>query len=68
MPLLKKEVSSVDLQIELKRKNIKQRELKQKFNVTDGAISRAIQNDPALKSLRKRIIQYLNSLQSKRAA
>lgn len=63
MATTRKDISPIDLQIELKRKNLKQRELKKRFKVSDGAISRAIQNDPALKSLRLKIVGYLSSIQ-----
>ncbi len=64
MATIRKDISPIDLQIELKRKNLKQRELKKRLKVSDGAISRAIQNDPALKSLRLKIIRHLSSIQN----
>lgn len=64
MPKIKKNIIPIDLQYEIKRLKLNQRKISQHFNVTDGAVSGAINNDPLLKNLRIRIIQYLNSLQN----
>lgn len=61
---IKNDVSPIDLQYEIKRRRLNQRYFAKHFNVTDGAISGAINNDPLLKSLRIRIIQHLNSLKN----
>lgn len=60
---IKKDIAPIDLQYQIKRLSLTQRKLAKHFAVTDGAISGAINNDPLLKSLRIRLIQYLNSLQ-----
>lgn len=64
MPKIKNNISPIDLQYEIKRRNLTQRYFAKRFNVTDGAISGAINNDPLLKNLRFKIIQDLNSLQN----
>ncbi len=64
MPKIKNNISPIDLQYEIKRRNLTQRFFAKRFNVTDGAISGAINNDPLLKNLRFKIIQDLNSLQN----
>lgn len=64
VPRLRKDISPIDLQYEIKRRNLTQRYFAKRFNVTDGAISGAINNDPLLKNLRFKIIQDLNSLQN----
>ena len=64
MPRIKNDILPLDLQYQIKKKNLNQRALTKVFNVSDGAISGAINNNPELKNLRKRLIQYLNSIRS----
>ncbi|MDY0082611.1 MAG: hypothetical protein RBR74_05460 [Ignavibacteriaceae bacterium] len=64
---IKKDISPLELRIELLRRNIKQRQLRDMLGVTDGAISRAIDNDKALKSLRIKIIKKIKTQNFKAA-
>jgi len=64
MPEIKDDIEPLDLQFKIRRLGLRQRDLKRIFKVTDGAISSAINNDPKLKKLRERIINYLNLSQS----
>jgi hypothetical protein len=66
MPRLRNNILPIDLQYEVKRLNLTQRRLASRLKVTEGAISGAINNDPLLKKLRERLIQHLNSLQTKK--
>lgn len=67
MTELNQNIAPLDLQYEIKKLLGTQKKCAKHFKVTEGAISGAINNDPLLKSLRIRIIEYLNTLK-KRAA
>ncbi len=55
--------SSEDVRIVLAILNLNQESLAEPLEVTPASISRAINKDPLLKVLRKKIIDYLNVLQ-----
>lgn len=57
-------ISPLDLRIEIKKLGYTHRKLARVFKVTEGAVTQAIDKDPLVKNLRKRLIQYLNSIQS----
>jgi hypothetical protein len=57
-------ISPLDLRIEIKKLRLTHRKLSKVLNVTEGAITQAIDKDPLVKNLRARLIQYLNSIQS----
>ena len=59
------DISPLDLQYEIKKRGLSQRDIAEKFGKSDAAISCAINNDPLLASLRKRIIKLLNSRKKK---
>lgn len=67
MPRIKENILPLDLQYQVKRLLGTQRKCAAYFNVTEGAVSAAINNDPLLKSLRKKIIDRLNHLETKKA-
>lgn len=56
-------ISPLELRIAIKRIGVTHRKLARDLNVTEGAITQAIDNDPLVKVLRIRLIQHLNSLQ-----
>lgn len=55
------------IQYHLKTVNLTQEDLAKHFEVTRGAISRAINGDADLRTLRLKIILYIQELQSKAA-
>jgi DNA-binding MarR family transcriptional regulator len=57
-----------DINIVLAILKIVQEDLAKELKVKQASISMAINNKPGMKNIRKRLIQYLNSLQNKRAA
>lgn len=60
---LSTESSADDIRVVLAILKLNQEDLSKEFEVSTAAISLAIKNDPSVKKLRERIIEYLNTLQ-----
>lgn len=63
MPENENIISPLDLQFKIRKLGLTQRDIAQMFNKTDGAISGAINGDPLLVSLRKKIIVLIKDME-----
>ncbi|MCU7501334.1 MAG: MarR family transcriptional regulator [Ignavibacteria bacterium] len=58
---IQRKISPAKLQFKIKAAGLTQQDLAAEFNVSKGAISRAVNNDPKLQTLRQQIINRLES-------
>lgn len=68
MSKLQKQITPIYLQYQIKKIGLSQRDVAKHFNVSDGAVSGAINNDPLLSALRIKIIQFLNNYRRQKKA
>lgn len=54
-------MDKIDIQHIIKRKGLTQRIIANHFDVTEGAVTHALDKNPMVSSLRKKIINYINN-------
>ena len=54
-------MDKIDIQYVIKRKGLTQKFIAEHFEVTEGAITQAFDNVTCVRSLRKKIINYINN-------